>query len=251
MSDHTTGLRAIKFRTFEEGILAVFPFVNFGIIAVLSHYELLAAPTLFFLGLATAMFWYLGQAFDLPRGKFFLVGGITASVVLASIIVDLKWGFSLLGTISDWLTGAEPVISSGGWILMTVAFGLVWLFHYIHSWSDCRVEINPTEIIIRRLGGETDSFPRIGTRLTYVPTDYTEAALIGSGDIIGKTRTGREIFRLKRVMWLYRNPIPFMGRTLKTRIDEMMNFQGTVLAEHEAAIEDDDHDDDGDEGDTF
>ena len=103
------------------------------------------------------------------------------------------------------------------------------------------------------MGGKGERFELIGLKTENEPLDYLELFLAGVGSLTLKTRMGKPIFTMKRVMGLYRTPwFPFYKGKL-ARIEEMLSYQGKVVSIDRgdvAEMADVDHDDilDGDDG---
>ena len=62
------------------------------------------------------------------------------------------------------------------------------------------------------------------------PLDYLELFLAGVGSLALKTRMNKEIFKMDRVIGLYRIPFfPFFRGKL-SRIEEILSYQGKVVS---------------------
>ena len=84
--------------------------------------------------------------------------------------------------------------------------------------------------MIKRAGGKSERFELIGLKTETEPLDYTETFLLGIGSLTLKSRLNKQIFTMKRVIGLYRIPLVFWKQPLIKRIDEMLSYQGKVLA---------------------
>ena len=111
-----------------------------------------------------------------------------------------------------------------------MVFGIIWICNLIWSRTHLRVRLDESGLTIRRLGGKGERFDLIGLKTEDEPLDYLESFIAGVGSLSLKTRMNKPIFTMKRVIGLYRTPIlPFWKGKL-VRIEEMLSYQGKVLA---------------------
>jgi len=106
------------------------------------------------------------------------------------------------------------------------------------------------------MGGKGERFELIGLKTENEPLDYLELFLCGVGSLTLKTRLNKPIFKMNRVIGLYRTPwFPFFKSKL-ARIEEMLSYQGKVVSvdkqdrldmaeASDDAADDDIYDDDG------
>ena len=136
---------------------------------------------------------------------------------------------------------------------MSLVFFIIWLSNYVYSLTHLKVQIDESGLTINRMGGKGERFELIGLKTENEPLDYLELFLAGVGSLTLKTRMGKPIFTMKRVMGLYRTPwFPFYKGKL-ARIEEMLSYQGKVVSIDRgdvAEMADVDHDDilDGEDG---
>ncbi|MGB0714596.1 MAG: hypothetical protein ACPGXK_01880 [Phycisphaerae bacterium] len=254
------GPRAIHLHDHKPGILAGFPAVVFVLLTLLALPQQLEkswAPVslhmLFWIGLSTGIFWYIALRFNLTQKRFFLVFGlagtfvgIPAALELAGIIQPFQWIGRQLGAL-------KPEVNAGAWFVLALVFAIVWLVNFVWSRTHLRVRLDENGMYVSRLGAKTERYDLIGLKTETEPVDYAETFLAGIGSLAIKTRTGKEIFRLDRVVNLYRIPwFPFF-RGKHARVLDILSYSGKVttvpadraeLMAAEAAAEMADHEDD-------
>lgn len=240
------GPKPINLHDHKPGILAGFPALVFLILTLFAlPYQLewswspVSLHLLFWVGVVTGVFWYVALRFNLTQRRFFLVFGlagtffgIPAALEIANVIHPFGWLGRQLGAL-------KPEVNAGAWLIGTLLFGLVWLVNFVWSRTHLRVRIDESGLSISRLGARAERYDLIGLKAETQPIDYAETFLAGIGSLAIKTRTGKEIFRLQRVVHLYRIPwFPFL-RGKHTRILEMLSYSGkvtTVPADQEALL---------------
>ena len=113
---------------------------------------------------------------------------------------------------------------------MSLVFFIIWLGNYVYSLTHLKVQIDESGLTINRMGGKGERFELIGLKTENEPLDYLELFLAGVGSLTLKTRMGKPIFTMKRVLGLYRTPwFPFTKGKL-ARIEEMLSYQGKVIS---------------------
>ena len=76
---------------------------------------------------------------------------------------------------------------------------------------------------LNQLGGKGERFELVGLKTENEPIDYLELFLGGVGSLSLKTRMNKPIFKMNRVIGLYRTPwFPFIPSKL-SRIEEILN----------------------------
>ncbi len=263
-SSQSNKLKPIYLYDHLPGILAGYPALLFAILAILQlphawgeewqRWQILSPDTIFWIGTAAAIVWYVAFRFNLPKKRFWLVFGLLGTFVgipVALEIVGLIAPFRRIGSALGYLA---PSASPGAWVVGAMVFGVIWICNLIWSRTHLCVRLDESGLTIRRLGGKGERFDLIGLKTEDEPLDYLESFIAGVGSLSLKTRMNKPIFTMKRVIGLYRTPIlPFWKGKL-SRIEEMLSYQGKVLsinaderAEMIEALDADQADLDGDE----
>ena len=297
MASSTSSLKPIILYDHLPGILAGYPAVLFGLLAILSAftypvvdetfvtkveetqaryveskdadadtvavltqdppYELLNkrqplinSHMLFWIGLSIMLVWYVAFRFNMPKNKFILMAALLGCFIGIPVILELTGFFKIFSWLGTALGSLEPSVNTGTWIVMSLVFFIIWLCNYIYSLTHLKVQLDESGLTINRMGGKGERFELIGLKTENEPLDYLELFLAGVGSLTLKTRMGKPIFTMKRVMGLYRTPwFPFFKGKL-ARIEEMLSYQGKVISvdrEDIAEMADADGDDDIDE----
>jgi len=229
------GPKPLRLHDHKPGILAGCPAIVFAVLALLSipdQFEWSWRPVsphlLFWIGVVAGVFWYVALRFNLSQRRFFLVFGlvgtffgIPAALEIAGVIHPFAWLGARLGSL-------KPEVNAGAWLVLSLLFGVVWLLNFIWSRTHLRVRIDENGLYVSRLGARTERYDLIGLKAETEPIDYAETFLAGIGSLAIKTRTGKEIFRLQRVVHLFRIPwFPFV-RGKHARLLEMLSYSGKV-----------------------
>ena len=115
-------------------------------------------------------------------------------------------------------------------MVMAIVFGIIWLGNFIWSRTHLKVQIDESGLTVNRMGGKGERFELIGLKTENEPLDYLELFLCGVGSLTLKTRMNKSIFKMHRVIGLYRTPwFPFYKSKL-ARIEEMLSYQGKVVS---------------------
>lgn len=212
------------------GILAGYPAVLFAALGVVSLSNAFDPHMLFWIGLSIMAVWYVAFRFNMPKNKFWMLFGLLGTFVGIPVVLEatgLIRPFELLG----WLLGAmTPAVNSGAWFVMALVFSVIWLGNFIWSRTHLKVTIDESGLTLNRLGGKGERFELIGLKTENEPLDYLELFLCGVGSLSLKTRMNKPIFKMHRVVGLYRTPwFPFFKSKL-ARIEEMLSYQGKVYA---------------------
>lgn len=218
------------------GILAGYPALLFAGMAVLSwldsrNLESGASPfshMMFWIGLSIMIVWYVAFRFNLPKSKFWMMFGLLGTFIGIPVVLELTDIFSPFTLIGGWLGNLAPAVNTGAWIVMSLTFGVIWLGNFIWSRTHLKVTIDESGLTVNRLGGKGERFELIGLKTENEPLDYLELFLCGVGSLALKTRMNKPIFRMDRVIGLYRTPwFPFFKSKL-SRVEEMLSYQGKV-----------------------
>jgi len=277
MASPTSSLKPIVLYDHLPGILAGYPAVLFGLLAILSVFTypvvddalvtqlnttkaeyvqskdadadtvkaLAAEPPyqllntrqprinshmLFWVGLSIMLVWYIAFRFNMPKSKFILMAALLGCFIGIPVVLELTGIFGVFSWLGMALGSLEPSVNTGAWVVMSLVFFIIWLCNYIYSLTHLKVQLDESGLTINRMGGKGERFELIGLKTENEPLDYLELFLAGVGSLTLKTRMGKPIFTMKRVMGLYRTPwFPFYKGKL-ARIEEMLSYQGKVIS---------------------
>ncbi len=97
--------------------------------------------------------------------------------------------------------------------------------------------LDESGLTIVRVDGKRERYELIGLKTEADPFDYSERATLGIGSLTLQTRTGKMIFSMKRVIWLYRIPFLFWIPPKIDQIEEVLSYQGktTIVSASERA----------------
>lgn len=234
------------------GILAGYPAVLFSVLGVVSVWSGVNPHMMFWIGLSIMLVWYVAFRFNMPKSKFWLLFGLLGTFIGIPVVLEVTGiirPFYWLG----WLLGSmTPAVNTGAWFVMALVFAVIWLGNLIWSRTHLKVTIDESGLTLNRLGGKGERFELIGLKTENEPLDYLELFLCGVGSLSLKTRMNKPIFKMHRVVGLYRTPwFPFFKSKL-ARIEEMLSYQGKVFsvdsdridAAEQADADDFGHDDD-------
>ena len=185
---------------------------------------------LFWIGLTIMIVWYVAFRFNLPKNKFLLMFGLLGTFVGIPVVLELTGyikPFSILGGMLGYFA---PEVNAGAFFVLSMVFFIIWLGNIIYSRTHMKVVIDESGLTINRLGGKGERFELIGLKTENEPLDYLELFLAGVGTLALKTRMNKEIFKMDRVVGLYRIPFfPFFRGKLD-RIEEILSYQGKVVS---------------------
>lgn len=185
---------------------------------------------LFWIGLSIMLVWYIAFRFNMPKRKFILMFGLLGTFVGIPVVLELSGQFQIFSWGSDILSGLEPTVNTGAWVVMSLVFFGIWLGNFIYSRTHMKVRIDESGLTITRLGGKAERFELIGLKTETEPLDYLELALAGVGSLSLKTRMNKPIFTMKRIIGLYRTWwFPFFPGKL-ARINQILSYQGKVVS---------------------
>ena len=185
---------------------------------------------LFWVGLSIMLVWYVAFRFNMPKSKFILMSALLGCFIGIPVILEMTGIFGIFSYLGAALGGLEPTVNTGAWVAMSLVFFIIWLGNYIYSLTHLKVRLDESGLTINRMGGKGERFELIGLKTENEPLDYLELFLAGVGSLTLKTRMGKPIFTMKRVLGLYRTPwFPFTKGKL-ARIEEMLSYQGKVIS---------------------
>ena len=185
---------------------------------------------LFWVGLSIMLVWYIAFRFNMPKGKFILMAALLGCFIGIPVILELTGFFRIFSWLGSALGSLEPSVNTGAWVVMSLVFFIIWLSNFVYSMTHLKVKLDESGLTINRMGGKGERFELIGLKTENEPLDYLELFLAGVGSLTLKTRMGKPIFTMKRVIGLYRTPwFPFYKGKL-ARIEEMLSYQGKVVS---------------------
>ena len=185
---------------------------------------------LFWVGLSIMLVWYVAFRFNMPKSKFILMSALLGCFIGIPVVLELTGFFAIFSHLGAALGELEPSVNTGAWVAMSLVFFIIWLGNYVYSLTHLKVQIDESGLTINRMGGKGERFELIGLKTENEPLDYLELFLAGVGSLTLKTRMGKPIFTMKRVLGLYRTPwFPFTKGKL-ARIEEMLSYQGKVIS---------------------
>ncbi len=239
MSQSVERLKPITLYDHLPGILAGYPALLFALMALLSYSltnpeggedDWIDKHMMFWIGMSIMIVWYVAFRFNLPKSKFWMLFGLLGTFIgipvvleLSGIIYPFTWTGNFLGRLA-------PEVNTGAWLVMALVFGIIWLGNFIWSRTHLKVQIDESGLTVNRMGGKGERFELIGLKTENEPLDYLELFLCGVGSLTLKTRMNKTIFKMSRVIGLYRTPwFPFFESKL-SRIEEMLSYQGKVVS---------------------
>ena len=185
---------------------------------------------LFWVGLSVMVVWYVAFRFNMPKGKFWLMFGLIGTFIGIPVVLEITGYIRPFTEIAKWLGYLAPEVNAGGFFVLSLVFFIIWLGNFIYSRTHMKVVIDESGLTINRLGGKGERFELIGLKTENEPLDYLELFLAGVGSLALKTRMNKEIFKMDRVVGLYRIPLfPFMRGKLSL-IEEILSYQGKVVS---------------------
>ncbi|QEG23530.1 hypothetical protein [Mariniblastus fucicola] len=212
------------------GILAGYPAVLFSVLGVVSFWSGVDPHMMFWIGLSIMLVWYVAFRFNMPKSKFWMLFGLLGTFIGIPVVLEMTgiirpfyWLGMLLGSMT-------PAVNTGAWFVMAMVFAVIWIGNFVWSRTHLKVTIDESGLTLNRLGGKGERFELIGLKTENEPLDYLELFLCGVGSLSLKTRMNKPIFKMHRVVGLYRTPwFPFFKSKL-SRIEEMLSYQGKVYA---------------------
>lgn len=185
---------------------------------------------LFWIALSIMIVWYLAFRFNMPKSKFILVAGMLGTFVGIPVVLEFTDYIRPFSSVAQALGYFSPEVSAGAFFVLSIVFTIIWIGNMFYSRTHMRVVIDESGLTINRLGGKGERFELIGLKTENEPLDYLELFMAGIGSLSLKTRMNKEIFKMERVVGLYRIPFfPFFRGKL-SRIEEILSYQGKVVS---------------------
>jgi len=185
---------------------------------------------LFWIGLSIMIIWYIAFRFNMPKNKFLLMFGLFGTFVGIPVVLEFTGFIEPFSKLGAALGYFAPEVNNGAFFVLSLVFFIIWLGNMVYSRTHMKVVIDESGLTINRLGGKGERFELIGLKTENEPLDYLELFLAGVGSLSLKTRMNKEIFKMDRVVGLYRVPFfPFFKGKL-ARIEEILSYQGKVVS---------------------
>ena len=185
---------------------------------------------LFWIGLSIMLVWYLAFRFNMPKNKFLLMFGLLGTFIGIPVVLEITGFIEPFTKLAKLLGYLAPEVNAGAFFVLSLVFFIIFLGNLIYSRTHMKVVIDESGLTINRLGGKGERFELIGLKTENEPLDYLELFLAGVGSLALKTRMNKEIFKMDRVIGLYRIPFfPFFRGKL-SRIEEILSYQGKVVS---------------------
>ncbi|MEM9412790.1 MAG: hypothetical protein AAGA30_16885, partial [Planctomycetota bacterium] len=185
---------------------------------------------LFWIGLSVMIVWYIAFRFNMPKNKFLLLFGLLGTFIGIPVVLEITGYIRPFTIVATWLGYLAPEVNAGGFFVLSMVFSVIWLGNFVYSRTHMKVVLDESGLTINRLGGKGERFELIGLKTENEPLDYLELFLAGVGSLSLKTRMNKEIFKMDRVVGLYRFPFfPFTKGKLD-RIEELLSYQGKVVS---------------------
>lgn len=265
------GPRPIKLYDHIPEILVVELAVVFTVLAVFQlaidlqwRWTPLSADTVFWLASTFSLFWAVSYRWNLSKKNFLIATGLAGTFIGIPAALEIvgKFAPEALGwfapftTIGRWLGAFAPRASAGAYAFVALVCWMVTALAFIWSRVHMRAKLDESGLSIKRADGKRVRYDLIGLKTEEDPFDYSERAALGIGSLTLRTRAGKHIFSMKRVIGLYRIPWLFWVSPKLNRIDEILSYQGktTIVDASDRldmaeSLDDTADDDDGDLGD--
>lgn len=230
-------LKPIYLHDHLPDILCGYPMMAFLGLAALSTSKVqqtlgisLSGDAIFWIGFVVAIAWFIAYRYNLPKTRFWLVFGLMGTFVGIPVILELTGKIAPFAWLGRQLGALAPQVNTGGWLAAAMAFGIAWICALVWSRTHLSVRLDESGLTIKRLGGRGERFDLIGLKTEDEPLDYLESFVAGIGSLSLKTRMNKPIFSMKRVIGLYWSPFAPWRKGKLARIEEMLSYQGKVLA---------------------
>jgi hypothetical protein len=208
--------------------------------------------TIFWVAAAGTIAWVVSYRWNLSKKNFVLVVALFGFLFGIPAVLEIMGAWRPFATIGGWLQAFAPTASAGAYGFVALCGWGVWLAAFIWSRLNMSATLDESGLTIVRVDGRRERYELIGLKTEADPFDYSERASLGIGSLTLKTRTGKMIFSMKRVIWLYRIPLLFWIPPKIDRIEDVLSYQGkmTVVDSSDRAemVEAMDDVNEGDEG---
>jgi hypothetical protein len=241
------GARPVKLHDHIPEILVVQLAVLFTILAALQlaidlnwRWKPVSEHTVFWVGAAFSLLWVVSYRWNLSKKNFLIVVGLTGTFfgipavleIVGRVVPETLGWFAPFSTIGHALGAFAPTASAGAYAFVALACWIITGAAAAWSMLHLRVKIDESGLTIARADGKRERYDLIGLKTETDPFDYSERAALGIGSLTLKTRAGKQIFTMKRVIGLYRIPLLFWLTPKLQRIEQLLSYQGkTSLAE--------------------
>ncbi len=194
-----------------------------------ASWALFSPFAIFWITLAATAVWAVSYRFNLSKGMFLIVFfgtvcifGIPAILEAVSPYVPSLGWFQPYHGMAAGLGSLAPQASSGAYAVFTIIAAVVWSAAWLWArWMRPRVHLTQTHLVVIQPDGKQDTHELIGLHMEEDPFDYSEVATHGAGSVALKTRSGKVIVSLSRVIGLYWCITRFWLTPKKTLIDHL------------------------------
>ena len=201
--------------------------------------------TIFWVASTGTIAWLISYRWNLSKKNFVLVVALFGFLIGIPAVLEIVGIFhqEALGawhpfaTIGTWLGAFAPTASPGAYAFAALCGSGIWLTAFVWSRLHMSATLDESGLTIVRVDGKRERYELIGLKTEADPFDYSERAAMGIGSLTLQTRTGKMIFSMKRVIWLYRIPFMFWISPKIDRIENVLSYQGktTVVSASERA----------------
>jgi hypothetical protein len=184
--------------------------------------------TIFWVAAAGTIAWIISYRWNLSKKNFVLVVALFGLIVGIPALLEIMGAWHPFATIGGWLKAFAPTASAGAYAFIALCGWGVWLTAFIWSRLNMSATLDESGLTTVRVDGRRERYELIGLKTEADPFDYSERASLGTGSLTLKTRTGKMIFAMKRVIWLYRIPLLFWIPPKIDRIEDVLSYQGKM-----------------------
>jgi hypothetical protein len=196
--------------------------LTFFLCGVAQYFELISPGTLGWFAILAFAFNILVIVQDFDQKKFLILVLFIITMGLCVWIINMK-GFTFLSSITQWLIGLEPTLSTSAYLIFGITLLLLFCWGMIHPLFDYwKFEHNEFVHYIQPFGRDM-SIPRIGSTVSKHVPDILEFILTLGGGALVIRREGEVVATIPH--------IPFLGRRMKV-IEKMLSEQRVTTYDH-------------------
>ncbi|MBI5090967.1 MAG: hypothetical protein HZB26_00820 [Candidatus Hydrogenedentes bacterium] len=146
----------------------------------------------------------LTVSIDLNRIASLLWIAILVIVVLAVVIVKLKFGVTFLDRIGEWIAGLSPSYSVSSGLVLSIILSIFYVFMIIGARINDLWFISHNQFEHRTVLGKDDSLARGAKRVKASYPDILELVLLGSGTLTVYSAQGNTVLAsIENIPWLF------------------------------------------------
>ena len=192
--------------------------------------------TIFWLGAICSLLWAVSYRWNLSKKNFLIVVGLFGTFVGIPAAIEIVGKFTpdALGWFAPFTSigrGLGVARGQRGRLCLPGPGVLDYLGSGIHLEPAASAgQAGRSGAAHHRADGKRKRYDLIGLKTEEDPFDYSERALLGIGSLSLRTRAGKPIFSMKRVIGLYRIPLLFWVRPKLQRIEEVLNYHGMAAS---------------------